>query len=1044
MRWLTGLKVVAMACAVFQIGETASIGASQLLILDGFNDATRNKGSDSLDTTWYAVNSQAAGAAPTMIVDNTSPLSGNVLQFSGSSGNSCIIGRFPKVTLAKAGDFIEFSANFRYVPAPTGANTGPTLGLYSSNGTPFAADCFGAVGGGGDDIGYKATKYVAVPSNDFKIFQETNATYFNTYTGTLLQASSSSLSINDTLVHTVKLRIQIAANGTDLIFTAWYDGYAAPAVTVVSAAVLTRTFDEALCMSFGGLNSTGGEVDNLLITTNVATSVMSLQYESTSDLNNWRVVVSGVTGTLSNSNGFLSATLAGKTITSIGAGSQCLVLTAGAPSPTGGSRTWYGGSYLVDPSLSSRVRVRAKIRTENISANDIHITLLEQDGNGVSSWIRGGIDFSNLANQPDNFLRVVPTANWRQYEKTGELLSGTVRLCAYVMLKNNLNTNGKIYMDDFTIEQIPQTGDYLMEAYTANQGNVTTSSSQTLYIYPYDSRGAQNVAITVRDENGATVSQAITPFSANGKFASVNLTQPGYAQVTAQGATSLVTPAVNFTQSVSAALLLAATTSTNSAFGLFSVNTGNALGIAAGSNWNRFFILTCAIYPETDRLNFHWSGQIGNAESAYFAQGDYPYLATNQKWIACLFPIPQSMANVPAGMTWSPDRQYAPTDWAQFKAYIKFIVKGLPAFINYLEVINEPEWNWVGSVADLNLYFKTIRQAVQEAKDEGSAANLKILGPCYAHFYSPTYNDCNKFLEFMKPMYEGNLFFGDTGLLTYVDEISMHAYVGGTEPENDFSDRILKYNDYVRSNFPTLIKPIHLTEFGWQTGNDADFQPAVTESLRMVYTSRSLIICRALGIDSIGLFSLKYGSNLYSLINPDDTPYPSYVSYAVAAKALGNVAAVGPYTGFGDGAGKHAIFQDANGTTSLCLWGKIAGSNVHLPSSVTFTATDFMGRPITTTAGGTLALSTVPYFLKTPSSSGFYYSAITGTITVAPGATIQGLGNGSVDDYMALNASTRFSYDPAHKTMRAPTLTGTYLLVVKSGGEWLAYTILVQ
>ncbi len=1035
-----GMSFLLFSWIVMQLGGTFARGETQTLISDGFNDGTRFKGSDTLDTTWYALNQFTAGAAPTMVTDNTTPLAGNVLEFTGSSSSSCIVGAFPKVALVKAGDFIEFSANFRCFTVPTGANTGPTLGLYTSNGTPLTADSFGSAGGAGDDRGYKATKYDTVNSNDVKIFQEetSRTSFFNTYVGTVLQTFSSALYGNDTLVHTVKLHIQLATNGADLVITAFYDGYAAPAVTVTSASVLTKTFDEAVCMPFGGMTVTDGHVDNLLVKTNVSMSLMSLQYESTSDLTNWGVSVAGVTGPLSNTNSYLSASLSSQTTTSAGAGAQCLQLTLGAASPiTGGIRIWSGGPYAVNPAISSRIRVRAKIRTRNISPGDVHITLLEQNSGG-SAWLRGGIDYFNITDQPDNFLRMISTPNWHQYEKIGELLDSTVQFYVYVMVKNNTNTTGVIYLDDFTVEQIPKTGDYLMETYTDNQGNVTTAGSQTLYVYPYDSRGAQNITVNVKDEIGNTLLQTITPFSANGKFASVNLTQPGYVQVTTQGSTTLATPAVNFSNTISAAAVPQAAISATSPFGMFSVSTANPLANTAGANWNRFYILTQAIYPYPDRITFGWTGQMGNAETPYLTQGDYPFLPSNQKWVACLFPIPQSMAKVPTGRTWSINNFYAPTDWTQFQALIKFIVEGLPSTVNYLEVLNEPDWFWVGTMADLNMYFKTVQAAVQQAKSEGYATNLKILGPCFAHFYSPSYNDANKFTDFEQPLYNGGLFAGDTGLLTYIDEVSMHAYVAGTMPEADFYDRIVKYDEYVNAAFPTLVKPIHTTEFGWQIGNPGDWQPAVTEATRMVYTSRSLIISRAVGLSGVGLFCLKNGTDLYSLINPDDTPYPSYVSYAVTTKALANVATAGPYSDLGDGVGKHAIFQNSDGSSVTCLWGTSVGSTVHLPSSVAFTGTDCMGRTMTATSGSTLMLTTAPCFLN---ASSFFYSTISGTITVTSGAVISGLGNGIVDDYLGL---TQFTYNSTSKTITAPTVIGNYLLAVKSGGSWLDYTIIVR
>ena len=80
--------------------------------------------------------------------------SGNALFINQSAGNHRFVAPFPTQTLAKAGDALSVSFDYRLTQAASTQTFTPYFGLYHDGGTPMTAD--GQSGNDDDDAGYAA------------------------------------------------------------------------------------------------------------------------------------------------------------------------------------------------------------------------------------------------------------------------------------------------------------------------------------------------------------------------------------------------------------------------------------------------------------------------------------------------------------------------------------------------------------------------------------------------------------------------------------------------------------------------------------------------------------------------------------------------------------------------------------------------------------------------------------------------------------------------------------------------------------------------
>jgi len=211
---------------------------------------------------WYGVG--GAGGSSPLIATGAAALPGNVVQFTGTSGNSNFVAPFASTTLANTGDSITFTLNFQRIDSITA--TGPLIGLYYSNGTPITANHFSASPSPtANDLGYQTWKIMNTGTSDLKI-AGTNAGAFNQYVG-VDNTVSSGITATNTDAYSVTLTLARTALGLDI--TAGFGSYTAPAFSIAHANVLTYTFDQAVITGSSAITAGTSNFDNVVVTTTI-------------------------------------------------------------------------------------------------------------------------------------------------------------------------------------------------------------------------------------------------------------------------------------------------------------------------------------------------------------------------------------------------------------------------------------------------------------------------------------------------------------------------------------------------------------------------------------------------------------------------------------------------------------------------------------------------------------------------------------------------------------------------------------------------------
>lgn len=829
------------------------------------------------------------------------------------------------------------------------------------------------------------------------------------------------------------------------------------------------------------------------------TTIMNDQFQQTTGTNSaqyWQVIVDGASVTTPSSgltsgspNNYLNSSIVSVSqlpVVSIFNNYMALRLTFGSQgSPSGGVRQYVSPAYRVTISgTGRRLQIQVGIQLQNIAADDVSVGIEEFDsGNNSLGWLAGGLDFNNPSASPCNFVRIIPATNWRTYSKIGQLRDTTASVKVHFVVKNNANKTGILTVSQVAIFSSSDTS-YLMDSYSGVQGNVISGTSGVVKVNLYDSRGPGGATFNVTDQNNAAVSpQPVISFDSTGTVATVALSGKGYYNIK-------VTPPSGTAASNVAALVDPAAPAIGSPFGMFSCDTSNLMEYTAGSAWGRFFLLTSDVFDTynsgTDVMH-SFTSRYENQCSAEAASLDVPVLSLlipdstiHQQWIACLGGAPSWLANTGSGTFNS--GIFPPTDWTMWFHVVEYAISNLPPSVQKVEVMNEPEWDWMGvkaipgasQYANINMMYKTVHDAVADLRSRGllQNPNLKIIGPSFAHFYSPASNYNDGAVNMQNALFAGNQFSGDTGLLTYVDEISMHGYNDSVSnsnqmPEAQFYDRIVQWVNYERNTMkpPGLttdgtptgpLKPIYMTEYGWPLGTSTG---SVSELTRADYVSRSMIISNALSSYNGTAGPIPFNAIMwFNLFNRSLAPWamidhvayspaPTYVAYTTTAKKLDDMDLSGPYQNIvpskpTDVGGSYQMAGFENSSTlysETCLWtsGTTGATlKMHIPYSVSFTeALDTMGRSVTITPNGTITLSSTPVFLR---AWKFFAPTVTATITVTHGTVIPG-----VVPQDALCPST-FVVNTGNGTLTAPATPGTYNAMVKVGGNWNYYTFIVQ
>lgn len=254
----------------------APLGAQVTLLSDNFSDGLRVGA--SRPAQWYSAQASTSGTGNALIADANFS-GGNAVRFYSSSANNALITNFSTVTLASAGDYIQISAKVRYTDSRIAASssTGAMVGLFNSGGTALAADAFGSAnysGVLGDDIGYRGANYATTGTSDMRLLSQNpvgGTSFFNNWHGTLMESESSGLTVAQNTLYTVTLRIELAANLTDLNFDYTFSGGSGPTTYTqsFSAAALSTTFDQAVLMAYSGQSGYDARMGDVLVTSNI-------------------------------------------------------------------------------------------------------------------------------------------------------------------------------------------------------------------------------------------------------------------------------------------------------------------------------------------------------------------------------------------------------------------------------------------------------------------------------------------------------------------------------------------------------------------------------------------------------------------------------------------------------------------------------------------------------------------------------------------------------------------------------------------------------
>ncbi|MCK6491622.1 MAG: hypothetical protein L6R48_25525, partial [Planctomycetes bacterium] len=425
-------------------------------------------------------------------------------------------------------------------------------------------------------------------------------------------------------------------------------------------------------------------------------------------------------------------------------------------------------------------------------------------------------------------------------------------------------------------------------------GNVFLGAGGTVTV----SAAATGSAV-LEDEAGTVAARAaLVP----GATAALVLPGPGWYQVRAEAGGQAAT---------SAALALGRrgelAGQERSPRGFFSVATANPLAARAGGRWNRIFLDLTQV-KAVDQ-GFAWAGGRSHPTHEYLA-GEGQELPAGQEWIVCLGRIPDHWTTKPVPTPhderW---KFYPPRDWDRLAALMRWAIAGLPAAVRHIEVLNEPDANWRSSDEELVRYHTVVAEAAHAVRPD-----LRVLGPCL----------CSVKIDLLNR-------FDRLGMFERLDGVSIHPYVNGSAPEDEFIAKIDALRAWSAARPRPL--PIYFTEFGWQT-NPKDWQLAVDERTHARYTARSMLLLAArpevVVQQLFCLLNARPGAwDAYSLLAADGSPR---LGYAYAASAMQRLAGATGARELAPGGEARALLWRSGAGSGLALWSAGAATALRLPA----------------------------------------------------------------------------------------------------------------
>ncbi len=359
----------------------------------------------------------------------------------------------------------------------------------------------------------------------------------------------------------------------------------------------------------------------------------------------------------------------------------------------------------------------------------------------------------------------------------------------------------------------------------------------------------------------------------------------------------------------------------------------------------------------------------------------------------------------------------APLDWDELSTLVRAYVRNppLPEFPQYVEVYNEPEWQWEGSDEDFVRFLATVADAIKEVRPD-----VQVLGPGFSQV---RLEDSNRIG--LERAYE-------MGLLDHFDGIVLHCYVDGSAPEGQFIQNIIDLKAFLK-RIGKDDMPLHFTEFGWTTVAGT-WQRPVDELTQAQYVVRSLTLLSAMGVDNATYFcyinnSWNQGERGFSIAHKDATPKPAYAAYAQVAHWLADIKGEAHWLRITPSV--NLVLFDKDEEYVAVLWDTGGESRFTLPGHPS-KIEDMTGGGVVLPANGEVVLSPSPLFISWPKSEDFQ-------VTEAPVLTLM---RGNAVD---LGTSPKAGWlVPAHMHVKgdqlsAPSETpiGPYLLLAQTENGWL-------
>ena len=218
---------------------------------------------------------------------------------------------------------------------------------------------------------------------------------------------------------------------------------------------------------------------------------------------------------------------------------------------------------------------------------------------------------------------------------------------------------------------------------------------------------------------------------------------------------------------------------------------------------------------------------------------------------------------------------FAPNDWKRYAEAVEVWARDNPDLPDVVSIYNEPNAHWRGTEEEFIKFHNVTTDAIKKGRP-----GAKVGGPV---LYRILMKDFKRFVE--------------KGILKNMDYVVMHAYVHSTPPEREFIENVIAMQEFLKTTEYAKL-PIALTEFGW-TGYPGDWQKPVTELEKARYCVRSLLLCTARDIDTLIYFNARYAQAAnhynYSVVKPDYTPLPAFVSFSTFLREMATVKGGGQY-----------------------------------------------------------------------------------------------------------------------------------------------------